>query len=250
MMKKYILYIVSLFTFYSVYADDNRLHIANQLYGKGSYEKAITNYEGILNSGLESATLYYNLGNAYYKQGKLSYAILNYERALLLSPQNKDIRYNLEMANSQIIDKLQNVDRFFLTSWYNNFKSTTKSDTWAILSIIAFTLTILALIIYLFSNVRLTRQISFYLSILLFVISMVSLNFSAKQKKLLTNRDNAIIFDPSVSIKSSPSPSGKDLFILHEGTKVTILETLGEWQRIEISDGNDGWIPSSAMIII
>jgi tetratricopeptide (TPR) repeat protein len=249
-MKKHILYIVCLLTVFSAFAEDNQLHRANQLYSESKYEEAIATYKEILDSGLESGALYYNLGNAYYKQGKLPYAILNYERAALLNPQNKDIRYNLEMANSQIIDKLQTVDRFFLTSWYNSFKLAMKSDTWAIISVIAFSLTIASLIIYLFYSKRLIRQICFYLSIALFAIAMVSLNFSIKQKKLLTSDDSAIIFEPSIPIKSSPSHSGKDLFILHEGTKVTILETLGEWNRIEISDGNDGWIPSYAIEII
>ncbi|SMO42533.1 SH3 domain-containing protein [Saccharicrinis carchari] len=249
-MKKLILYTLILLSFTSVYAQDNRFQDANAFYTDGKFEEAVLAYNDILKTGVESAELYYNLGNAYYKSGQLPQAILNYERALLLAPHDKDIRYNLEMSNMQITDKIETVGDFFLITWFNDFKNKTKSDTWAMISIVAFALAVFSFGIFLFSRTRNLKQATFALAIFLFVGAMVAFNFSSSQKNRLTKRNGAIIFEPSVNVKSSPSAGGTDLFILHEGTKVNILEELGEWNKIEISDGSEGWLPVSAIEII
>jgi tetratricopeptide (TPR) repeat protein len=234
----------------SVFAEDARFINANELFTQAKFQEAAIAYEEILNSGVESGGVYYNLGNAYYKTGNLPKAILNYERALLMLPHDKDIRYNLEMANSQITDKLDTVDEFFIINWYHNFKNSTKSDTWALISILGFILSLTSIAIFLFSRPKGIKQISFFMGIILFLISLISFNFSANQKDKLTNRNSAIIFTPSVTIKSSPSASGTELFILHEGTKVRVIEKVSNWYRIQISDGNEGWAPEKSMEII
>ncbi|TLX78292.1 tetratricopeptide repeat protein [Labilibacter sediminis] len=249
-MKQFLIYTIYLICFMPAMAEDLRFEEANTYFSEEKYEEAINTYEEILSSNVESAEIYYNLGNAYYKTGQLPKAILNFERALLLSPHDKDIRHNLEMVNTQITDKLETVGKFFLAEWFNNFKSITKSDTWAIISIITFGLFVFLIGVFFFSGQRVVKQISFFVGILLFFASFFAFNFSGAQKNKLVHRDSAIIFDPSVSIKSSPSTGGKDLFILHEGTKVKILENLREWKRIQISDGNEGWVHSSSIEMI
>ena len=58
--------------------------------------------------------------------------------------------------------------------------------------------------------------------------------------------DSAIVMRPVVSVKSSPSAeSSQDLFILHEGTKVQMLDQVGSWTNIELADGRQGWIRTS-----
>ncbi len=251
MMKKLIyICIFSMISWLQLSADDNRYENANSLYQDGNFTEAVNAYKDILNTGVESAGLYYNLGNAYYKSGKLPEAILYYERALLLAPQDKDIQYNLEMANTQITDKLESVDTFFLASWVKSFKNTTHSDSWAIISIITFALAVLCFGIFYFSGRKILKQVNFAFAILFILIAIFAFNFSASQKDKLSNRSTAIIFSPSISIKSSPSESGTDLFILHEGTKVNIVEQVGEWSRISISDGNDGWVKTSVYEVI
>ncbi len=251
-MKRLILLFISiLFIYHSGFAkEDSRFDKANEYFQNQEYSEAISEYEDILNSGVESGPLYFNLGNAYYKTGNLPKAILNYERAKLILPHDKDIAYNLQMANSQITDKLDTVGEFFLITWIKSFRNTTKSDTWAIMAMITFTLGLFFLGFFLFSKSRMYKQLSFYSAIVLIIICVFALSFSAKQKNMLTKRDSAIIFEPSVTIKSSPSVSGTELFILHEGTKVKILETVSDWYRIQIQDGNDGWLPISTVEII
>jgi tetratricopeptide (TPR) repeat protein len=233
--------------FLSVFAfDADSLVLAgNRYYVSGDYQKAADTYQLVIDSGFVAPELYFNLGNAYFKMNNYALAILNYERALLLAPSNKDIRFNLELANAHVVDKIDIIPEFFLTRWLRNLIKITTSNTWAILSMSAFVLFLVLLITYFFSVKRLIRQISFYMFILSIIISAISFVFSARNIKMLEERQSAIIIAPSVTAKSSPNEYGTNLFILHEGTKVEVTDSVDRWNEIKISNGNKGWIQSS-----
>ena len=250
-MKTKILAVATLLvTSLSLLAQDGRLDQGNQLYTEGQYQQAIELYEGILQSGLESAALYYNLGNAYYKDGQLPEAILNYERALLLEPQDPDIRHNLELAYSQTADEIEQVGTFFLTKWFQNIRNLNDSDGWALYSIIAFILFLTGLGFYFFGRQASLKKIAFSFSLVFLLTAGVFFSFSSYQKTKLVERSHAIIFTPTVNIKSSPDQSGTNLFVLHEGTKVELLSKLGEWWNIKLQDGSEGWIHESDVEVI
>ena len=66
-------------------------------------------------------------------------------------------------------------------------------------------------------------------------------------RRAQTAKNTAIIFTPTVTIKSTPAESGNNLFVLHEGAKVEILNEMRDlnkvdWCEIRISDGNRGWV--------
>ncbi len=234
----------------SVMASDTRLIKGNAYYEEGNFKDAIAAYEDILKTGLESPGLYYNLGNAYYRNGLLTKAIINYERALLLAPHDRDIRYNLDLAYSQITDKIAPVGTFFLAKWLSQLRSYSNSDTWAIVSIVSFAVCLLMLFFFFFAKTILVKKVSFYLVVLSVLLSAITFGFSSNQKSKLINRDRAIIMTPSVIVRSSPDSSGTEIFVLHEGTRVSILETVNDWHKIEPEDGNIGWIPINALEII
>lgn len=233
-----------------LFAQDNRFEQGNEYYSQGDYEKAIEMYQSILQSGLESAAIYYNLGNAYYKTGKLPEAILNYERALLLSPQDKDIRYNLELAYGQTADKIDKIELFFITKWFAGIRNLNDSDGWAIYSIITFIIFLIGTGLYLFGKNSGTKKVAFSVAIIFLLSTITFYGFSSYQKDKLVNRTHAIIFTPTVNIKSSPDQSGTNLFVLHQGTKVELISKLGEWWNIRLEDGNEGWIHESDIEII
>lgn len=241
---------VTLILSFNLFAQDSRLEQGNQQYAKGSYQEAVETYQSILQSGLENATLYYNLGNAYYKNGQLPEAILHYERALLLEPQDNDIRYNLELAYSQTADEIEPVGTFFLTKWFQDIRNLNDSDGWALYSIIAFVLFLSGLGFYFFGRQVTLKKIGFFLAMLFLLASGVFYGFSSHQKTKLVERSHAIIFTPTVNIKSSPAQSGTNLFVLHEGTKVQLLSKLGEWWNIKLQDGSEGWIHESDVEVI
>ena len=191
-----------------------------------------------------------NGANAYYKDKQYAKAILNYERALLLSPGNEDARFNLNMANSHITDKIEPVGSFFLTVWIHSLINTLSSNSWAILGIISFLLFIVGIYLYFFTRNVLLRKIGFFAGLLLLLVSIFSNSFASEQKDKITERNEAIVFAPTITIKSSPAESGTDLFVLHEGTKVKLLDKVGDWSEILLADGNRGWIPTNQIEII
>lgn len=230
--------------------EDQKFKKANELYSNGKFEEAAQAYEDILKTGVESPELYYNLGNAYYKSGLLPEAILNYERGKLLAPQDKDIEYNLELARSQTIDKIDQVGEFFLKRWIRELRDKADSDTWAYMSIAFFIGVIAMLFLFYFSRTAGLKKTGFFVGILFLFLFIFSFTFSHQEKQKLLKRDYAIIFAPNVTVKSSPDTSGTELFILHEGTKVKVIDKLGEWRQIELSDGNKGWLNVSTIKVI
>jgi len=226
------------------------LQVANAAYAKGDFAKAIELYESVLKEKGQSATVYYNLGNSYYKANKIAPSILNYERALLLDPGNSDIRFNLEMAKLKTVDKIDPIGEFFLTSWFHSVQNLLSTDAWSKFGIVCFILLIGCLFLFFFSRKILLKRLSFYAGICLLVFTIFGNIFAYDQKKSLTERNSAIIFVPTTTIKSSPADSGTDLFILHEGTKVRLKSRIGDWNEIETADGNVGWIKSGEIEVI
>jgi tetratricopeptide (TPR) repeat protein len=229
---------------------DDILQQANDAYSKGNFPEAIRLYGELLKEKGESAAIYYNIGNCYYKLNKVAPSLLNYERALLLSPGNKDIRFNLEIARLKTVDKIEPVGDFFLTEWFDSIRNLLSTDDWSYFSIVCFILLIAGLFLFFFSRRIFVKKLGFYVAVGLLILTVFGNVFAYNQKKRLTQRNTAIIYVQTTTIKSSPDSSGTDLFILHEGTKVTVKSKLGNWNEVETADGNIGWIKSEEIEVI
>lgn len=249
-MKKIVIYLLFAFVGMTIAYGQESLTQANEAYAQEDYIKAIELYEQTAREHGVSSDLYYNLGNAYYKHNEFAKAILNYERALLLNPGDEDARFNLDMANTRIVDKIDPVGRFFLSVWFDSLRSFLSSNTWAIIGVVTFLLFIVGCYLYLFSRAVVVKKIGFFGGIVILLISIMANWFAWGLSNKVENRDAAIVFAPTVSVKSSPAESGTDLFVLHEGTKVLIMSKVGEWFEVKISDGNRGWLPASTIEII
>lgn len=219
-------------------------------YIKNDFASAIQIYESLLQQG-EAPEIYYNLGNCYYKTDDIARAILNYERALLLSPGNADIRANLEIARSKAIDKVTPVPEIFFIAWIKSLVNSQSSDAWARTGIVSFLLLLVSLAIFFFTQHIKWKKIGFSAAILFLIVTVLSNLFASQQKSYLTNRNDAIILSPSVTVRSTPSESGTSLFVLHEGRKVEIKDnSMREWKEIRLEDGKVGWVPSSSIEVI
>ncbi len=219
-------------------------------YVKNDYALAIQIYEDLLENG-ESAEVYYNLGNSYYKIGEIAKAVLNYERALLLQPGNSDIRANLDIARAKTVDKVEAVPEIFFVSWTKALINSMSVDAWATWGIVSFILLIVALYFFIFSKQILWKKLGFIFGIFFLIITVCSNLFASEQKERLVNRDNAIVVNPSVTVRSTPSESGTSLFILHEGRKVNIKDnSMKEWKEIRLEDGKVGWVPANTIEVI
>lgn len=223
---------------------------ANAYYTNAEYEKAIEAYQQIVTEGYQSAELYYNLGNAYYKSNKIAYAIANYERSLKLNPNDESTKFNLKLANTHVVDKINVLPQFFLKTWWQKLIDSFDSNTWAVVSIIAFVFMLTLLLFFFLSNRSALRKWTFVIGLFALFITIFTFSFSKKQKWLAENQPDAIVLSPSVVVKSSPDESGTELFLLHEGLKVSIIDQLGDWQEVKLSDGNRGWLQKNNLIII
>lgn len=220
---------------------------ANAYYTTEEYQQAASTFEQILSSGEESAKLYFNLGNAYYKSGDVNNAILNYERAKLLAPHDEDIAFNLQIANQFVVTKIEELPQPFFLRWRTSVINKYPTDTWAYFSIGAFILFLLLLGVFLFSRTVSVKRISFWLGIVAIVFSGFTFSMAAQQKEKINNRKHAIVFCPRVTVKSSPSETGTDLFLIYEGLKVEITDSLNTWSEIKLADGNKGWLQTSCI---
>jgi tetratricopeptide (TPR) repeat protein len=212
---------------------------ANAAYAGGRYEEAAKLYQTLIDEQPD-ATVYYNLGNAQFKQGELAQAILSYERSLRLDPSNKDAQYNLKFAQSRITDNIPEQD-FFLSSWARAVRNRLNERSWIIISITLFIIALTGLLLFLLSRELWLRKTAFHIAWIALLFSVIAGLNAGSLHKRDTLRNEAIITQGVVNAKSSPDRSGTDLFTIHEGTKVTIRESIGEWVNIHVGN-NEGWV--------
>ena len=224
---------------------------ADSAYIQGDYLTAISIYEWIVENHGVNATLYMNLGNCWLKRDEVAKAILYYERVYLIDPSDPDVRFNLELARTKTVDKVNPVNQLFVVVWFKKLLAILDVNGWAVLTVILFAFTILLAGVLLFSKKSGIRKLSFSFSVFFLLLSILSFIFATTQMGNIRNRDTAIIMSPSVTVKSTPTSAGTDLFIIHEGRKVQILDSsMKEWVEIRLEDGNTGWIPVNVMEII
>lgn len=226
---------------------DSLMTLANKAYDQQKYDSAIDLYNRVLSEGWVSPKLYYNLGDAYFRKKNLPEAILYFEKAKKLDPNNKNIQYNLNIANSMIVDKIDHVPQFFLKRWWTYFYNLFDANTWTILFLISFALFVLFIGVFFFSRTRKGKQISFFIGFLFLILTVASFGLASQRTYYTKNQKEAIVFTPSITAKSSPSPNSVDLFVIHEGTKVQLLDHVDGWVKIKISNGSIGWLPENAV---
>ena len=234
----------------AVNAQDNYLESmwdeANLAYAEGRWQDAVDGYQMIADASLESAPLWCNLGDAYYRVGNISKAILCYERALKIDPSYDDARFNLDFLNSQIQDRIDPVPELILKTWMRKVSHLLDSNSWAVCFLVLLGLTLAMVLIFLLSSTLAGRRMGFFTALATLLLAAAALSFSVWQRSEYMQADKAIVMRPVSSVKSSPSyESAKDLFVLHEGTKVKIIDSVGSWNNVELADGRQGWIPSS-----
>lgn len=230
-------------TFASAAATDPLWDAAARDYAAGAWDTALQKYLQIEQSGMTSDRLCYNIGNAYYKCGQLGESILYYERSLKLNPANADAAYNLGIARESVLDRIETVPEFILAKWLRSLKYTLSSNAWAYVALALMLLVAAGLLLWRFSSRKGVRTPGFVAACVCLVLALSAYAFSWSERgDVLSDRD-AIVMQSVTSVKSSPSGEGKSLFILHEGTKVEVLDSVGDWVKVEIADGRQGWMP-------
>jgi len=244
--------LILVFIPFLLFANDveQKIKDANEMYKEKNYESAITIYEGIINSGIISSSLYYNLGNSYFRTGKLGLSILNYERALKLNSHDEDIIHNLEFVNSRITDKVESIPQFFLFGWWESLISILSIDVLTFVGYSLYLIAIVLLLLFTFNkSARVKRKIFFTLAPIVVIIVFIIITIVGKLSYEAVNQFGVII-DSRISVKNSPDEKGSDLFILNEGLKIKIEDNVDNWTKIRLADGKVGWVQKSNIIKI
>ena len=246
------LLLVSFFSFEAISQETKDENFKNGIvsYSSGNYEEALKLWTDIYNIGYRSGELAYNIGNAKFKLNDIPGALLFYERAHLLNPADEDINYNLQITRSLVTDKFEEIPLLFFVRWCNFLSLVLSSNGWATISLASFVLFLLLLSLYIYSSKYRHKVLGFWFALSFIFISILSISFSVRNKSLVFDSHKAVIFSSVVSGKSSPDESGTDLFVLHEGTKVSVEDEVGEWFEVRLSDGNKGWVPANSLEII
>lgn len=243
----FILLIVSGFMLEANPEVDTLFDQANKLYQQSEYENAISLYSKIDSLGYKSSEVYFNMANSYFRSNKLGKARLYYERALLISPSDADINANLEFLESMLTDRFDMVPEFFLKTWLRKIILGLHPNKWMIISLILFTLFLFGGLVYIFLKSVSIRRIGFFVGIMAFFLSILSFGLSFISYHKVSKPLTAVIMEGGQVIKSAPRQSGKELFILHLGSKVYIENSIDTWKEIRISDGRKGWVPAESI---
>lgn len=227
--------------------ESDRFEQATKAYNEGHYEEAISYYEQILSEDLHSAALYFNLGNAHYKLGHIGPSIYYYEKALLLDPTDAEIRNNLSFARNMTLDAIQPLPRTDIRRIYETVIFGLDIDGWTYLGIAAMLLFVLGYILF----YRLPRpnhkRIALLASLACLFLSLLFTAAAFLQYKAYRADQPAIVFSEEVAVRSEPNQRSQEAFLLHEGTKVQVLDSLDQWRKIRIADGQAGWMPKESI---
>lgn len=225
---------------------EQQLQAANEAYRAGNFEEAATQYEAILKEGYRSEALYYNLANSYFRLGEQGRAVLNYERALMLDPTDADTRHNLEVVRSRLQDEIEVLPEFFLAKWWRNITLSFSARSWSVFALVFLWLGITGLSLWLLGKRRQLKKIGFTAGVILLIISFLSFFFANNHQQLDENSSRAVILQTEVPMRSAPDLQSQVVLDLHEGTTIRILDKIGDWYKVALLNGEEGWLPEGA----
>ncbi len=216
---------------------------ANRKYRNEEYLAAESLYHQVLENGVYHPHVFYNLGNAYFKAGSLAKAILNYERAHFLTPRDKEINKNLNYAHLMTKDKIKSIyDSGVFLRTYKKVLSFLALREYYYLFIILTSLLTLLIIIYILFREKYFAKAILNITVIIFLISIISVTLYVLKTQNIWETNAAIVMSAKADVMSAPYEDGEILFSIHAGTKVGIVETRGEWHKVNLLDGREGWM--------
>jgi len=224
--------------------NDTVFNEGNTLYNQGKYAEAIKKYEALLDKNEHAVALYFNLANAHYKLNNIAPSVYYFEKAKLLSTDDKDIENNLVFAQNMTVDAIDTLPEVGFSRIFKNIVNTFSSDSWAKLAISGILVFVLFFLLYHFTSATSQKRVAFVISVLGFLVAVFSLVIAFQKNNLEIKNNPAIVFAQESRVKADPNNTSEEVFRLHEGTKVQVLESYENWCKIEIADKTTGWIPS------
>ena len=239
-MKRLIFILSFIFALQS-FAGEQLFFQGNSEYANENYSTAISLYDSILTKGLESSELYYNLGNCHYKTQDWANAIWHYKKSLQLEKKENTL-HNLELAKLKIIDRIESLPQLFYKKWWNNLTQLFGTKTWQILTLLCIGFVVLLQLLNQYKSLKNKLILS-----ILYPTTVVLLFITHNSHTQNFVKKEGIIFTSTVIVNSAPSINSTNLFSLHSGSKVEVIDEIGDWINIKIANGNSGWISQNSI---
>ncbi len=242
--KIFLLFVLTISLF--AQSKEEILQKANNAYQNQDYLESLKLYNSVVQDGYASAELYYNLGNSYFKTDQLGYAILYYEKALKYNPSDEDIQHNLAIAKARTVDQIKEVPQLFIVDWFNYYLAIFPVSGWTVLLYVFYLAFLISVGIFFLSRKLRIKRTSLFSSAITFVISiLLGLTLLAKVNQE-TSSHYGILIMQNITAKNSPDFQSNDAFIINEGIKFEIEDTVNDWGKIKLADGKVGWLPKSS----
>lgn len=247
MRKIMILFLVSFFHCFGALGQEKDITFdnANAAYNAGQFEKAVMLYKQILESGQHSAELYFNLGNSYYRLNQVGESIFYFEKAKQLEPTDEDINVNSAFAQNMAIDAVEVLPKSQVTQLKDNIIEFFSQEGWAYFIILLEWLFVLFWGLYLWNKIPFIKRTFFVTSLIIAFLLIGSLFIAVIKSANTSDTTYGILFNEKMEVWAEPNSRAEVLFLLHEGTKVQMLDQLQEWQKIRIANGSEGWIKNA-----
>lgn len=249
-MKIKVLIVFVLFGLNALAQNEALFKSANEAYNEGDYVKAADRYLAIIDNGEHSAELYFNLGNAYYKLNQIAPSIYYYEKALLLKPNDPEIENNLAYSKNMTLDAIETLPETGLANLYRRVTGFLSFDQWAKAAVFLMILFVLLYIAFYFFRYSTRKRIAFIGSLIALLLAVVCTVFAFIEYEDFKADNPAIVFDEESQVKTEPNNRSQQAFVLHEGTKVNVLDELDDWKKIQLADGKTGWIASESIKLL
>ena len=215
---------------------------ANSAYNAGQFENAVMLYKEILESGQHSAELYFNLANSYYRLNQVGESIFYFEKAKQLKPTDEDINVNSNFAQNMAIDAVEVLPKSQITKLREKTIDLFSQDGWAFFIILLAWFLVFFWGLYLWNKVPVIKRTFFIFTLVMGSLLMGSLSIAVIKSSKTADTTYGILFNKKIEVWAEPNSRVEVLFLLHEGTKVQMLDQLQEWQKIRIANGSEGWI--------
>ena len=232
MIKHFFLSLLFLATT-TIFAQNNETLFkqAEEFYNQGNYQEAIDNYQRILQT----------------KKEEIANSIYYYEKALALSPDDLSIKNNLKYAQQMVLDNIHPLPKVWTQRVIEKISGLNSANGWGILSISAMLVFIMSFLFYYFSKIVFRKRLFFTIMVFSIFFSVGSYFLGDTVKSYLHSQQYAILFDKEVKFYEKPSSNSKEIFTLHEGVKVKIIEQSENWVKTKIADGRTGWVTKNTL---
>lgn len=219
---------------------------AANAYAAGDYSAALGLFDSV-RTAYSSPALLFNIGNCHFKLNEIPHAILFYERALRLAPGDEDVKANLELARQNVVDRVNELPSFTLGSTWGRLRGGRDADQWARRSLWACLVFFALLTTGVLVRQSTLRRALFVAGGLVLLATLISVVFASFRHNEVSDDSAAIILAPKVDVRSEPRESTTVLFVLHKGTKVTVLQVDNGWSEVQLANGSVGWAPPSTL---